>query len=200
MTNLPAKIPRTALDDLHQAFVPEGTLDESSLELSIRVACGDIAIRDLSAYLDIIDRVYGRLSEKGLISYARKEHGHLKINDMRQGSWELLIREAVTSGYSHALIIVYLAIKYLPPAIQSIAVAYNNYEQGRLARINRKRIKAEMENDIRLKNLSNNRMNQLARLIEYLHERESEKINRAIKFARKGLLDVEIRIKKESEK
>ena len=42
---------------------------------------------------------------------------------------------------------ILLAVTYLPPAAQSLATAYNQVEQGLLARANRKRIKAEMEKE-----------------------------------------------------
>ena len=199
MKNLPVKTPDSALRDLHDAYIPVDTPAGSYLELSIRIADEDLAIRDLSAFLDLIDRIYGRLSEKGLPSYARKEHGHLKINKLQKGSWELLLQEVISSGYSHALIVILMAVKYLPPAVQSIATAYNQVEQGRLARENRKRIKTEMERDDNLAALSNERRNQLSELVEYLHEKEKERLHRAIRFTQKRLLSINVRIKRKDD-
>ncbi len=128
MKNLPVKTPESALKELCEAYIPSDTPEDSYIELSIRIADEDLTIRDLSAFLDLIDSIYGRLSENGLLSYARREHGHLKINKLQKGSWELLLQEVITSGYSHSLIVILLAIKYLPPAFQSIATAYNQVE------------------------------------------------------------------------
>lgn len=196
MKNLPVKTPVSALKDLRDVYVPVDVPRGAYLELSIRIADEDLTIRDLSAFLDFIDSIYGRLSEKGLHSYARREYGHLKINKLQKGSWELLLQEIITSGYSYSLIVILLAVKYLPPAVQSIAAAYNQVEQGRLARANRKRIKAEMEKDENLAALSKERRNQLSELVEYLHEKEKERLHRAIRFTRKRLLSIKVRVKR----
>lgn len=195
MKNLPIKTPDSALKDLRDAYIPSDTPEGSYIELSIRIADEDLTIRDLSAFLDLIDSIYGRLSEKGLPSYARSEHGHLKINKLQKGSWELLLQEVITSGYSHALIVILLAVKYLPPAVQTIATAYNQVEQGLLARANRKRIKVEMEQDEHLLSLSKERRSQLSELVEYLHKKEKDKLHRAIRFTQKRLLSIDVRVK-----
>jgi hypothetical protein len=199
MKNLPVKTPDSALVDLREAYIPFDAPEGSFLELSIRISDEDLTIRDLSAFLDLIDRIYGRLSEKGLKSYARREYGHLKINKLQKGSWELLLQEVISSGYSYSLIVILLAVKYLPPAVQSIATTYNQVEQGRLARANRKRIKADMENDENLASLSNVRRNQIAELVEFLHEKEKEGLHRAIRFTQKRLLSINIRVKGKDE-
>ncbi len=200
MKNLPIKTPDSALKDLRDLYIPVDTPEGAYLELSIRIADEDLTIRDLSAFLDFIERIYGRLSEKGLPSYARKEHGHLKINKLQKGSWELLLQEVINSGYSHALIIIVLAVKYLPPAAQSIASTYNQVEQGLLARENRKRIKVEMEQDEHLASLSKERQNQLSELVEYLHEKEKEKLHRAIRFTQERLLSINVKVKSRDKK
>lgn len=200
MKNLPVKTPDSALKDLSSAYIPADTPDDSIIELSIRIADEDLTIRDLSAFLELIDSIYGRLSETGLQSYARREEGHLKINKLQKGSWELLLQEVITSGYSYTLIVILLAVKYLPPAVQSLATAYNEVEQGLLARQNRKRIKAEMERDENLSSLSKDRRAQLSELVEYLHEKEKNRLHRAIRFTQKRLLSINIRVKRKDEK
>lgn len=197
MKNLPVKTPDSALVELRDVFIPVDTPRDSYLELSIRISDEDLTIRDLSAFLDFVDRIYGRLSEKGLPSYARREYGHLKISKLQKGSWELLLQEVVTSGYSHALIIIFLAVKYLPPAIHSLASAYNELEQGLLARENRKRIRAQMKQDAELSKLSNARQSQLSELVEYLHEKEKKKLTRAIRFVQHRLIDIKVGIKRD---
>ena len=105
MDNLPAKIPKPALIDLREAFIPSETPGNSYFELSVRIADKDLTVRDLSAFLDFIDGIYGRLAGEGFQSYASREYGHLKVERIQKGSWELLLRETLTSSYSHALII-----------------------------------------------------------------------------------------------
>jgi hypothetical protein len=88
----------------------------------------------------------------------------------------------------------------LPPAIQSIATTYNQIEQGRLARANRKRIKAEMEQDEHLAGLSKVRRNQLTQLVDFLHKKEKDRLHRAIRFTQKRLLSIKVRVKKNDER
>ena len=199
MGNLPANVPKTALVELREAFIPSETPDDSYLELSIRISDEDLAVRDLSAFLDFIDGIYGRLAKEGFQSYARREYGHLKIERIQKGSWELLLREAITSNYSYALIIILLAVKYLPPAINSLASAYNQVEQGRLARQSRKRIRVEMEQDEKISRLSKSRRLQLAELIEYLHEKEKDRLHKVIRFTQRRLLGMKFRIRRKEE-
>ena len=195
MKNLPIKTPDVALIDLRNLFIPENTPRNSCLELSIKISDQDLTVRDLSAFLDFIDRIYGRLSEKGIRSYANSEYGHLKISEMKKGSWELLLEEVITNGYAHILAIILIAVKYLPPAVESFANAYNQIEQGRLASENRKRIRKEMERDNQLAALGKARLNQLSLLIEYLYQKEEEKLYRTIRFVKTRLIDINVRIK-----
>lgn len=199
MGNLPANVSKVALVELREAFIPSETPDSSYLELSIRISDEDLAVRDLSAFLDFIDGVYGRLAREGFQSYARREYGHLKIERIQKGSWELLLREAITSSYSYALIVVLLAVKYLPPAINSLANAYNQVEQGRLARQSRKRIRVEMEQDEKISRLSKSRRLQLAELIGHLHEKEKYRLPKVIRFTQRRLLGMKFRIRRKEE-
>ncbi|HOY70358.1 MAG TPA: hypothetical protein PL131_06645 [Methylotenera sp.] len=198
MKNLPITTPDVALTELKNIFIPENTPKDSFFELSIRITDQDLTIRDLSAFLDFIDRIYGRLSEKGLRSYANSEHGHLRISELRKGSWELLLEEAITSGYSHALVIILIAVKYLPPAVESFANAYSQIEQGRLASANRRRITKEMKQDNQLAVLGQARINQLSMLLEYLYQKEDEKLYRTIRFVKTRLIDINIRVKRKN--
>lgn len=195
MKNLPVHTPERALIDLTEAFVPEYVSPQSEIELSIRISAEDVEVRDLSAFLNFVDHIYGRLSARGLRSYARREQGHLKISEMRRGSWELLIVEALTSGNSYTLIVILLAVKYLLPEIESLASAYNQYEQGRLARANRKRLRSALKIEEKLSKLSPQRRGQIAELIDFLYDQEKEELPRVIRFVRRRLLNINIRIR-----
>lgn len=195
MSNLPASIPQTALTDLRSVFVPEGASQHDRFELSIRITDQEIEVRDLSAFLAFVDDVYGRLSKDGLRSYAQRQREHLQITKMQQGSWELLLIETLASPHSAVLLIIFLALKYLPSGIQSLANAYNEVEQGRLARQNRKRIRKEMESDQKLSKLSARRRRQVAALIDELYEQEKQELPGTMRFVRKRLLAIGLRIR-----
>lgn len=197
MEDLPIQKPRNALEELWHLIIPMNIPEDSVIELVIRIAPENISIRDLSAFLELVDHIHGRLSPEGFRSYARREFGHLKISRVQEGSWELILETTLSYvKQSEILLIIWLVLKYLPQAFQTIASAYNEYEQGRLAKENRRRIKMEMEEDEKLRNLSPNRRRDLISLIEVLYSKEAKKLPRASRFARKALLGVDIRVRK----
>lgn len=178
-------------------MVPDDAPSDSRLELVIRTSDRELSIRGLSAFLDLVDGLYGRLSPEGFRSYARREHGHIEISRLEPGSWELVLETLLSRlQYPEILLVIWLALKYLPPAVQSVATAYNQIEQGRLARQSRKRIRAEMDADEKLRSISPERRRELARLIDILYEREAVKLPRAVRFARAKLIDVVIRVRR----
>ena len=87
----------------------------------------------------------------------------------------------------------------MPSVVQSLATSYNQVEQGLLARVNRKCIKVEMEQDENLAQLSKKRLNHLSELVENLHEKEKEKLHRAIRF-KKRLLSINVTVKSKDER
>lgn len=197
MEDLPIQKPRNALEELWHLVIPMNIPEDLVIELFIRIAPKNISIRDLSTFLELLDHIHGRLTPEGFRSYARREFGHLKISRVQEGSWELIIETTLSYvKQSEILLIIWLVLKYLPQAFQTISSAYNEYEQGRLARENRKRIKMEMEEDEKLRNLSPNRRRDLIALIDALYSKEANKLPRASRFARKSLLDVDIRVQK----
>jgi len=197
VNDLTLRRPTAALRELRRLVVPDDAPDDSRLELVIRTSDRDLSIRDLSAFLDLIDSLYGRLSPKGFRSYARRERGHIEIWRLEPGSWELVLETLLSRfQYPEILLVIWMALKYLPRAVQSVATAYNQIEQGRLARQSRKRIRAEMDADEKLRSISPERRRELARLIDILYEREAVKLPRAVRFARAKLIDVVIRVRR----
>lgn len=196
LEDLPVAKPRNALEEFRKLMIPSDRPEDSLVELVISISNDDIVIRDLSAFLELIDHVHGRLTSEGLRSYARREHGHLKISRVQHGSWQFIIETTLSYiKQTEVILIIWLVLKYLPRAVQTIASAYNEYQQGRLARENRKRIRIEMEEHDKLRNLPSIRKRELASFIDMLYAREAEKLPRAIRFSRKALLDVDVRIR-----
>jgi hypothetical protein len=157
----------------------------------------DLSMRDLAAFIEFVDHVYGRLSPDGLRSYSRREYGeHLKATEIHAGSWELVFN-AILANFPHPemLALTWLAIKYLPPATHELSSAYREYEEGRLARQNRKRIRAEMETDEQLANVSAKQRRQLASVVEEIHHAESRSMPRVTRFARLSLKGVILRVR-----
>jgi hypothetical protein len=95
MESLPVEVPRTALYDLTALFVPPETPTGTVVELVIVIEDERINVRELGAYLSLADRVYGRMTRAGLMSYAHRTYGQLEISEIRKNSIELNIKEVI---------------------------------------------------------------------------------------------------------
>ncbi len=192
--------PGKALELLRTVIIPENTTPEDMIQVTIRIKEDNVSVRDMSAFLELIDHIYGRLTQVGFQTYARRTYGYLSFSKIRKGSWELVLETVLRHlKQSEILIVIWLAIKYLPHVLQAGATAYNQYEQARLARENRKRIRQEMEEEEELRSLPTHRRKQLATLLEILFSRETDKLPRAKRFAKRSIKDVQIEIQRKKE-
>tara|TARA_R110002049_G_C9121973_1_gene558445 strand:- start:1098 stop:1694 length:597 start_codon:yes stop_codon:yes gene_type:complete len=196
--NLPIKKPKKALAEVWSSLIPDDAEEGTVIELSIRITDQNIPVRDLSAFLEFVDQIYGRLSQEGLPSYSRRQHNKLEIAHIRKGSWELILEGAISRYHQQAelLVIIWLAVKYLPIAVKTGLSAYNDYEQARLAREKRKQIRNSMEVDEIISNLPTNRKKEITKLLHAIYEKEDRKLNRVSRFIRTHLIDVVIREKR----
>jgi len=165
------------------------------LELVIIVEDHDLSVRGFSELLGFVDRTYGRLSPRGIRSYARREDEQVRISEVRSGSYELIIEtlanntDAVTS-----LVTISLLVKYLPGALESLAASYRDYEEAKFIREKRKQLRNQIENDEKLKSLDRNKQNQLVRYLDYLYDRDRKHLKSVGKFSKRSVIDVLIRI------
>ena len=147
-----------------------------------------------------MDRTYGRLSPRGIRSYANREDVQVRISEVRSGSYELIIEtlanntEAVTS-----LVVISLLIKYLPGALESLSASYKNYEEARYTKEKREQLRKQIEDDENLQSLSRNKQDQLVRYLDYLYERDRKHIKNVGLFSKQSVIDVLIRIARKGE-
>lgn len=199
-SNLPqvsVRLPARAVRELLNVVTPDQVEGGAVVEFAIRISDTDLSMRDLAAFIEFVDHVYGRLSPGGLRSYSRREYGeNLKAREVHAGSWELVF-DAILANFPHPemLVLTWLAIKYLPSGTHEFSSAYREYEEGRLARQNRKRIRAEMEADEQLANVPAKQRQQLASVVEELHHAESRSMPRVTRFARFSLKGIFLRVR-----
>ena len=102
MNYFPTRIPKKSLRIVAEQVIP--TLGDaprdSKLVLEVHVACDNIVARDFSAFLDLADHVYGRVSGRGLNSYARRSGGHFTFDRSEPGSWVLIAEHALDMANS----------------------------------------------------------------------------------------------------
>ncbi len=196
MRDLVVRMPVIALRELQSLLVP-GAREGDRLELIVRTDCCDLPLRDMAAYLQLIDHIYGRLQPSGFRSYAMRPTEYLRVERVRPGSVELVIPEILQNV--PLISIVWLCLKYLPPAVESLTKAYDNLEQGLHARETRKRIRHQMDEDKRLAALPKERRNDLATLVEAVLERDQSLVPKAFRFSEEHVVDVDLHVGRRDE-
>ena len=188
------RTPRKALSDVWAILLPDELSSGSKIQLRIKISDEQLVLRDLSAFLDLIDRMYRRVSREGFASYSHRQYGHLEITKIRNGSRELILDAVISQNSDKAplLVVIWLAVKYLPPAVHSAASAYHEYEKGRLVRKQRKDIRQALETDGVLDKLPANRKREIVNFLDSLYALEGRKINKAAKFKDRSLIDIDI--------
>ncbi|HCY74387.1 MAG TPA: hypothetical protein DHV28_00565 [Ignavibacteriales bacterium] len=197
-------ISRYAIDEIKGLFIPVEIPKDSELELVIGISSEELTFRELSNYFAIIDKFYGRLYSDGIYSYAHRKWEQIKIYEIRQGSIEAVIREALEN--SQNFVILYILLKHLPNFIKSsaegiknLAESYKFYQEASVikeSRRNKKAFKESLKEDQELKKLNPNHLTQLAKLLEYIYSKEYKRIPKASETSRNKIKRIHLRIRK----
>jgi len=202
MSSLPVPISSSLVRSVAMSILPgiDQAHIDSKICLTVRIRSTNIVARDFAAFLELLDHLYGRSCKDDFRSYARSERGHFTFSKCRQGSWELIAERALglASG-SSPFVIIWLALKYLPSATPALSSAYNQYEQGRLTRINRQRIREEVKRDVELSRLTPTQRAEVARIIENISKQEASLMPRVRRFMADSFLDVKALVTKKHE-
>lgn len=197
MTGRLATISKSSIRVIANLILPE--MDQAPvdghLSLVVSISGKDIVARDFSAFLELLDRIYGR-SNGNFRSYSLRQSGHFKFARCQQGSWELIAEQAlgVASG-SSPLVVMWLVLKYLPSAVHSVSSAYNQVEQGLLARASRQRIREEIRRGGEgLEKLTPSQRAEVARMVESISQQEASVMPRVRRFMTESFIDVRISI------
>lgn len=186
-SDLPIRLPRKALAELQRMVVPSGLPPDTEIELIIKINDVNLNVRDFAAYLNFVDRAYGRLISADLKSYAQRPYRQLIVDSTRTGSIELIIKTLVENlDVVTALLVLRLLLKLLPEA-------YLKFEQGRFTRMRRMQLREKMQHDRELEALERRRQNQLIELMDHLYQREQRYLPRAKRFSLSNVIDVVIR-------
>jgi hypothetical protein len=189
--------------DIQKLLAPEMTATTTAINLIVTLNAEDINLRDLGRFFLLLDRVYGRLVYGDLKKYAWDEKSQLRISQMRAGSLQIDFTQILqVIPNPTAILILYIFLKLLPKAFHTgadamlkLSTAYNNYEQARLARANRKQLRDQMEKDEELRNLSTQRKKQIAEIVDLLIREDPAISNPALDFAESSFRSVTIRLK-----
>jgi hypothetical protein len=119
--------------------VPPDTPTDAVIELVVIVEGENIPTREFAMYLSLIDRLYGRLSPGGLMSYAHRESGHLEIAEIHKSQLEIIFRALFDHYDAVRLVVILMFLKSLPnmfklmtEGVKNLAEAHKSYEETKL--------------------------------------------------------------------
>lgn len=183
--------------------VSRAMFDESKnqdFDLLITIDNRNISFRDFSAFLLLIDHFYGRNYNGGFLSYAMTDSAHLRADEIRSGSIEIIIQELLRHLPVKQAIIFFLLIKYLPSALKSISESLLNtsdalytFEKTKLIRRMRKELRRDLRDDALLQTLSDAEISKLAEDLQKKYDVDRKHIHKAARFAAKKLKSVQVR-------
>jgi hypothetical protein len=210
---------RTEFPHLLPAFLPPNIPRDAQVELVITANGNDIPIREFAAYLALVDRLYGRLSPGGLMSYSHIQWGRLQISDIHRSDLEIIFRLALEHPGTVKLLTIMLFLKGLPRMLKNTADAYKSYQEARL--IQDRRLQTRKTNEARdepihdnavthgrtdigeyineepaLHDLPKTEKDRLVDLLEQLYLEERSRLPTPIRFAREQIRNISFRIRK----
>jgi hypothetical protein len=187
MDEIPLPIPKSYPKRLAASILPDFSFSNNILELKITTSDNELSARDMSAYLALIDHIYGRLNVNGFINYSRSPKYHLRIKKVNSKCLEFIFSHLPDKSDMGIYLIIFLFLKYLPNA-------YQKYEEGRFTRMRRKLLKNKMREEKEIRMLDNRTLNNLIKLLDYLNIQEIRLIPRASRFASLNVKNIEITI------
>jgi len=196
--------PRQLLSMQLESIYFENAGDEfEKFDLIITLDENNLSLRELGAFVMIIDRFYGRLTTVNLNTYAQKEERHLKLTSITSGSTIATINNILGLMSKEEAMFLLLLIKFLSSAIKAgseglvkISKAFDKFEKGKLSRYIRKSLKEDIGQDKLLSSLDEKSKHKLAELLEKRYTLEKRHLAYAAKFARKKLKSVELKKRK----
>lgn len=180
--------------------------DDDAIQLQITIEDYDLSVKDFSTYLHFIYKVDGLLSDIGFLSYSRLYRGQIKIAKVEHGSIELIIERLFTEYGADRLIIIWLALKYIPKLMTGTLdtvhkfydtlVKREEYLEKRDRRKIRKEIRELLNEEAELINLDKKAKEKLVDILDELYLRNSRKLNSIGHFGGDKVKSVALKTKK----
>lgn len=196
--NLHVRIPKNALMELNDLLIPQDTPIDSIIQLIITVPSQG-NLREFAAYLALVDRFYGRITDQSLHSYSHKRSVQLEYSDIRIGSCRIVLAQSLIARRDSELVPLYLLLKYLPyvrpeaaQAVYRIAASMEQYQDRRLAKLNRKQLLLQMPLDPILQRLDSRRLHQVVAFLDSMYAKEMEHLAAPIRFATSSVRSVDL--------
>jgi hypothetical protein len=180
--------------------------DGDYLELVISMEKTKLNVKELSSYLEFVYRIDGFLGNLSFFKYSHAPQAQIEIDEIRLGSWEIVIRELFTSGRAEKLIFIGLCLKYLPQILNSfmdiglkymdIKVRNEDYLEKKERREFRKDIRESITNDDLLSPLDKKAKEAIVDVLDELYIKNKNQIPASSRFASKSVKSVKLNRKK----
>ena len=175
-----------------QDDLPPGAI----VELVIRIDDSNVNLREMSAYLELADRSFGRLTSDGLRSYVQRRPEQLTAS-FRPGSLEIIIEAAANHETTiTALVVLRFLLKYVPAGLKDIATAYREVEETRFTRARRKQLRERADVDEELESLEPKQKNELVRYFDHVYVREKRVLPAAQRFSLRYVRELFFRVRR----
>jgi hypothetical protein len=194
---LPERLPKRVADQLVRAALPGELPADAVVQLVIRADDTDLVLRELAAYLELTDRVFGRLTTSDLPSYVRRRGDQLRAS-FRPGSLEIILEAVVSHGDTlTALAVLRFVLKYVPASLKDFASAYRELEEARFTRARRKQLRDKAVVDEELESLEPKQRNDLVQYLDAVYVREQRTLPAARRFAVRHVRELFFRLKRD---
>jgi len=176
-----------------------------NLELIISIEQTKLNIKELSRYLELIYRIDGFLSELTLFEYSHRPQAQIEIDEIRFGSWELVIKELFNSSGAERLVLLGLSLRYLPKIMNGfmdVALKYIDYQDKREDYLEkkerrkfRKSIRDAISEDAELNSIDKQTKEKIVDFLDELYIKNSNHLPAASRFASKSVKETKLRKK-----
>lgn len=200
--SIPEELPREAIAQVAGRLLPGEEDLPGRTTLRLRVRDERIGVRELGAYLSLIDRLYGRLRPGGLRSYAQLASEQLRFRRIASADSAVLeIEEEVEWARPWRIAILYLALKLLPAVVDgsaSWAEAARSLRDGTRTGTVQVGLFSAADGSLRgrlgeepeLADMRPSVLEALAAFLEDLYAAEGDALPPALRFAQAAVLDV----------
>jgi hypothetical protein len=181
----------------------QGSDDYNAVELIISMQDSGLNVKELSSYLDFIYRIDGHLSEIGYLKYVHNQRLQIEIDNIRFGSWEIVIERFLNTVDADKLAILFLALKFLPKIVQTfidnihkyyeILNTREDYLEKKDRRKNRKEIRDLINQEQGFSTLDKKQKEKLVTILEELFKTTEKQKIPASRFAQNSVKDVKLR-------
>lgn len=194
--------------DFAQALFNADNIDDYFIELVVVILNEDLNVKEISSYLDFIYRVDGLISRYGYSSYVQNRSVQIAITKIRFGSIEIVIERLLNSTDADKLIIIWLALKYLPTIVNSLTdsvskvmdvmIKREEYLDKKDRRKFRKQIRELINEEVELMSLDKKGKEKLVNILDEVYMKNRRRLAPASRFAKKFVQSVKLVLKEKN--